>query len=171
MRNPLGLAMMAILAGCAPVTADQDASGAQLASISYSLSPCFGACPVFSVEAERGGDIAYEGQGFVAVKGPRMVTASPAEWQTFAQRLAPFRPTSDTRYDRANCSVPVATDNPSVTITWHDADASSVTLEWYMGCAEPDLAPNRERLYEAWKELPLADLVGSEENRFRCDGL
>ena len=59
----------------------------------------------------------------------------------------------------------MATDSPSVTVTWRDPGEEPVTLNWYMGCRQPGLADNSEALYKAWEELPVDALVGPDEGR------
>ena len=171
MRLPIPMLAALALAGCTTTTdADGgDTADEELESIAFSTGACFGSCPVFEVEVAATGPDAYRGERFVAVKGERSFTASAAEWRAFAERLAPFRPDTSVKYGHGTCDGPLASDQPTVAITWRDADGSETTLDWYMGCRQPGLAENYDRIYEAWQELPLDDLVGTAEDRFRYE--
>ena len=143
----------------APLTPDSSAT------IDYTVTPCFGWCPAFSLSVEADGDGTYEGQAFVAQRGKAQFAASEAEYAAFERRLAPFRPARSVTYGYENCEGLVHTDAPSVTITWREPGEEPVTLDWYMGCRQPGLTENSDALYKAWQELPVDDLVGSDENR------
>lgn len=168
MLKPIAAVAALALAGCT-TTPTQDNAGSMVESIAFSTGPCFGACPVFEIELDRSGDGTYRGERFVAVKGERPFTASAVEWQAFTERLEPFRPETSVSYGFENCDGPTVTDQATVAVTWRDADGIETTLDWYMGCRQPGLAENGERLYGAWQELPLDDLVGTMEDRFRYE--
>ncbi|MEL7685896.1 DUF6438 domain-containing protein [Citromicrobium bathyomarinum] len=158
------------VAGCVtPGQAPDSAASAE--TIEYSLTPCFGFCPSFRLSVARNGAGTYHGERFVQQKGTAAFTASQREFEAFAERLAPFRPESSVAYGYENCDGPVATDSPSVKITWHEAGREPVTLDWYLGCRQPGLVENRDALYQAWQELPVDDLVGTAENRQIYDRL
>ncbi|MHA6317484.1 DUF6438 domain-containing protein [Altererythrobacter sp. CAU 1778] len=166
---PIRFAALALasvsLSGCM-ATAPEPQSSASGESITFSVSPCFGACPQFAVDVSKDGNGTYTGERFVAVTGERDFTATAVQTQAFFDRLEKFRPERSVRYDYENCEGPVATDSPSVKVTWNDADGGATTLDWYMGCRQPGLTEVSNALYRAWEELPLAELVGSDENRF-----
>lgn len=171
MLKPFAAVAALALAGCAATSTHEGTAAGNDAveSIAFSTGPCFGACPVFEIELDRSGDGTYRGERFVAVKGERAFAASAAEWQAFAERLEPFRPETSVSYGFENCEGPTVTDQATVVITWRDAKGAETTLDWYMGCRQPGLAENGERLYGAWQELPLDDLVGMMEDRFRYE--
>ena len=150
-----------LLTACATTPTAPDNS----ATIDYTVTPCFGFCPSFELSVTAEGDGTYEGQAFVARRGEASFMASDAEYQAFARRLAPYRPKESVSYGHDNCDGPVATDSPSVKITWRDPGEQPVTLYWYMGCRQPGLTENSEALYKAWQELPVDDLVGDDEDR------
>lgn len=171
MRKSTPMVAALALAGCTTAggVEDADTASGQLESIAFSTGPCFGSCPVFEMEVASTGAGTYRGERYVAVKGERAFSASAAEWSAFADRLAPYRPDTSVKYGHGACSGPLVTDQPTVIVTWRDADGSETTLDWYMGCREPGLAENGERIYQAWQELPLDDLVGTAEDRFRYE--
>jgi len=148
------------LAGCVTAPAPS-----RVESISFETEPCFGFCPVFSFEVGADGQGSYEGGSSVRQQGAHAFTASPGQFAAFRDRLAPFRPDRSEAWGRGNCDGPVATDSPSVKVTWRDETGESVTLEWYMGCRQPGLTEQSDRIYKAWQELPLAALVGEDAER------
>ncbi|WP_374405674.1 DUF6438 domain-containing protein [Pelagerythrobacter sp.] len=160
------LLALGALAGCV-TQPDETADSAE--RISYQRGPCFGSCPVFSVEIDASGQGTYRGERFVAVRGERQFTATPAQVRAFEQRLAPYRPASDVAYNHGNCDGPMATDQAAVAISWGDPAGDGTVLEWNTGCRQPGLAENREAIMTAWRELPLDDLVGTAEDRFQYD--
>ncbi len=154
-----------LLAAC---TTTSGAGSAAPQSVAFETTPCFGSCPVFSMTLSADGHGTYEGGRFVKVKGRHEFTASPEQLRAFFDRIRPFRPHGEKRYDYGNCPVPVATDSPSVSVVW-TSSAGVDSLNWYLGCPVPALNAIEPDLYGAWKELPLGDLVGTAENRFEYD--
>jgi hypothetical protein len=159
---PISIAALA-LTGCVTPGAGTDAQSAP--TIDFSVGPCFGFCPDFALSVTPEGEGTYEGRNFVAKRGEARFIASEEDYRAFARRLAPFRPEKSVSYGYDNCDGPVATDSPSVTVTWRDPGEEPVTLNWYMGCRQPGLADNSEALYKAWEELPVDALVGADEDR------
>lgn len=149
---------------CACVQAG-DVGAPQTERISFSVEPCFGFCPDFSLSVDADGRGTYEGENFVAARGSHSFSASPAEFAAFRDRLAPFRPVDNVEYGYDNCDAAVMSDMPSVNVTWHESDGSSTTLNWYMGCRQSGLSDRRDEIYRAWEELPVADLVGADKDR------
>lgn len=154
-----------LLAGCT-TTSGADRPAPQ--SVSFETTPCFGSCPVFSMTIDANGKGTYEGGRFVKVKGRHEFTASPEQVRAFFERIGAFRPQGEKHYDYGNCPVAVSTDSPSVNVTWNSAGGADA-LYWYLGCRVESLNAIEPDLYNAWKELPLDDLVGMAENRFEYD--
>lgn len=152
---------LAMLASCATA----GGTPAPVESVTFETTVCYGSCPVFSITVDAQGNGTYRGERFVAQKGEHRFTAIPAQIDAFLARIAPFRPDGRVAYDYEHCSVPVATDNPSVKVAWQSAESTD-SLTWYLGCREPAMLRIEPGLYEAWQELPLDDLVGTSENRF-----
>ena len=157
--------VLVALAGCTTIPEAGEAAAGEVAAIRFTTSPCFGFCPDFTVQVPQEGLAGYEGRRFVAVKGFHDFAVSQAEFAAFRERLEPFRPEQSVRYDYEHCDGPVATDSPSVAVTWTMVGGEEVTLDWYMGCRQPGLSENAEEISGAWRELPLDDLVGTEQNR------
>jgi len=152
-----------LLTGCV-TTSD----AAQPQSVRFETTPCFGSCPVFAVTVSADGHGTYEGGRFVKVKGGHVFTATPAQVKAFFDRIRPFRPDGEVRYNMGNCPGPAHTDSPSVNVQWISASTTD-SLDWYLGCRVDALQKIEPDLYNAWQELPLDDLVGRAENRFEYD--
>lgn len=174
LARPLATAALAafMLAGCAHYGAADSAPQGEAVSqaagpaISLELSPCFGFCPTFAITVEPDGEGIYDGTRFVKTEGERRFTVSPQDYAAFRDRLADFRPAKSVRYDYENCDGPVATDHPSVKVSWTQADGETQVLDWYMGCRQPELSENSDAIYRAWQELPeVVALVGTDEER------
>lgn len=131
-------------------------------SIRYETGACFGACPIYTVTVRPDGTGTFEGKRFTAVTGERRFTLSRAQYDAFAARLAPYRPGSgQVRYapGEKNCER-MATDMPSVDVTWTRAIGDSQGLYFYYGC---DMEKNQaiaDALGEAVEALPIQDLIG-----------
>lgn len=159
------VAVTVLLAGCA-TTPMQDRATPE--TITFEETACFGSCPIFSVTLKADGSGTFTGTRFVAAKGEHPFKATPEQVKAFLARIEAFRPEGVVEYGYDNCSVPVRTDSPSVRVTWQN-DSGADALSWYLGCAEPKVQKIQPDLYDAWKELPLDDLVGTKQNRFEYE--
>ena len=126
------------LAGCAR-TAGPGTTGPipiEGDSITYATGPCFGRCPVFSITVRPDGSGTFTGIRFTAVTGERSFQLTPAQYQAFQRRLAPYRPESGERrysHGEPGCEQG-ATDLPSVDIRWTRAIGDSQSLYFNFGC-------------------------------------
>ena len=76
------IALTAVLAGCTTMT-DSAADGAAAATgetIRYSVSPCYGTCPVYAVTVLPNGHVTFDGQEHVAARGPQERQAGVAAY-------------------------------------------------------------------------------------------
>ena len=130
-------------------------------TIIYETGPCFGACPVYRLTINSGGDGTFEGRRFTAVTGMRAFRFTPAQARAFARALAPLRPArGSVRYEGDRCNHRIATDMPSAEVTWRDRRGPQ-SLYLYYGC---DMQRNRaiaERLRAAPALLPIGDYIGA----------
>ncbi|MBI5631563.1 MAG: hypothetical protein HY921_11850 [Elusimicrobia bacterium] len=55
--------------------------------IKFSRTPCFGACPVYSIAIAGNGAVSYLGEGHVAVKGPASGRLSPDQVRRLLKAL------------------------------------------------------------------------------------
>ncbi len=172
LTNPVVLSSL-LLAGCATMPADAPpampaprpasasrAVPADLQSITYSTSPCFGACPVYAVTVTRDGRGNWEGQRYVAAMGDRAFAATPQQFAAFAAALEPHRPNGDRRLVTQEECGRFATDLDGVDIVWQRAGGRQDVLSAYYGC---DMEANRamfDALRGAIRQLPVAALIG-----------
>lgn len=163
MRQIASLAAM--LLGTVSCTTNDAVPEANVERISFSVEPCFGFCPDFALTVDANGRGTFDGQNFVAAPGVHVFSANPEQLAAFQARLAPFRPAESVAYDYENCDGAVMTDMPSVAVTWHGDGGEDTELRWYMGCRQPGLSDRSDEIYRAWEELPIGDLVGSDEDR------
>ena len=73
------------LVGCAS-TPEQSQNVAQ-ETIRYSTSPCFGACPIYSVEVSPNGTVHFEGKQYTKVTGTRDLQVDPAVYKKLQSEL------------------------------------------------------------------------------------
>ena len=127
-------------------------------TIVFETGPCFGACPVYRLIVNSGGDGTFEGRRFTAVEGTRAFRATPAQYRAFAAQLAPLRPAGGAvRYSGDACAA-MATDLPSAEVTWRSRRGTQ-SLYFYYGC---DMERNRgiaDRLNAAPGLLPIGDFI------------
>jgi hypothetical protein len=159
-RVLLAVGLLVPLAACATVpTAAMTLPG----RISYETGPCFGACPVYKVTIDRNGQGLFEGRRFTTVQGERRFTASPAEYRAFAEQLSPLRPASGSlRLDAPPACTQMATDLPSVSVTWTDGGGAEQSLYYYYGCDMEARRAMAERLRAAPSLLPIASFIRTE---------
>ncbi len=165
------LAATAALSACAdnsarprtPAPAQSPATAnatANLISISYSTSACFGGCPVYAVTVTSDGRGLWEGQRFVATTGERAFAVTPGQFAAFASALARHRPNGDRRLvTQAECPQ-FATDLDGVDVVWTDRAGRRDVLSAYFGC---DMESNRTMFAElkaAIHALPIVALIG-----------
>lgn len=144
------LAAAASLSACsttasAPALA---ASVAQQESISYSVGPCFGFCPVYSVMLSPGGTVSFEGKRHTTVLGHRTRQAGPMAYAEVMAALAPFRPASGT-VAKTTCEVE-ASDGSTYQIIWTTRDGGRTVLDHGLGCR----STRNDRLNEALRRIP-----------------
>ena len=161
-RRTIAVLTLAVgMPGCAVIPAS-GGSAPSGETVRYELTPCFGACPVFSLTLEPDGTGLYQGGAFVADKGRHEFRATPAQLAAFRNRIDGARPKGTLQYDFDDCPGPMHTDAPAVVIDWGDMDR----LNWNTGCRAPELVAREAALTQAWRELPVAQWVGESENRF-----
>lgn len=130
-------------------------------SISYETGACFGRCPIYRVTVSADGRGTFEGRRFTAVEGVRNFRLTRAQYEAFAARLAPYRPrgSEEINHGHPRCRR-VATDHPSVSISWMGRRAAD-RLSFYFGCRDPANAAMARTLAEAPGLLPIGDFIGA----------
>ena len=148
------------LAACATPQADQPIP-ADIEGIEYETGPCFGACPVYRIALNADGSGLFEGRNATAVMGERSFRVTPEQYRAFAARLSPYQPEeAERRYSGPPLCAQMATDLPSVTITWHRPDGGSRLLYFYYGCDMERYRAMAEALRSAPDALAVGDLIG-----------
>lgn len=117
-------------------------------TIAMSVGPCFGFCPVYSVEAKPGGQVVFVGERHTAVEGRRETRAPAGGYAAVARSLAPYRPATGTSA-QTSCDRQ-ATDMSRYTVVWTAADGTQTTLNHDGGC----MSAQNARLMEALKATP-----------------
>jgi hypothetical protein len=101
------LALAAIGSACGGEGAD--AEPARTISITMERTPCFGACPVYRLDLDGTGKVAYEGRGFVKERGHQEAIVPAADVQALAKEIE-----SAGFFSLRDSYPPEATDNASV---------------------------------------------------------
>ncbi|MDV6332928.1 DUF6438 domain-containing protein [Asticcacaulis sp. 201] len=132
-------------------------AGPQKETISYSVGPCFGFCPVYSLEVTPAGHVAYMGERHTAVVGPKEREAGGKAYDAAAKALATFRPadgiTADTQCEQRR------TDAQHYVITWTKADGTKTVLQHDRGCMSAKNTELNKVLDEVPVQLGIGDWV------------
>jgi hypothetical protein len=134
MATVVSLAMSSGLAGCAAgtpsVATDSKVDGVR--SVSVSVGPCFGFCPVYDLAMDADGTVRFHGVRHTAVSGERSRRAGPDAFRSLATDLARFRPADGTE-GRVECDAAVS-DTSSYTIGWSGPDGRRAVATLQSGC-------------------------------------
>jgi len=149
----VGLLVMT-LAGCSTLSGTNTGNASQ-ETIGYSVGPCFGFCPVYSVAINPGGHVTYVGEKNTTVVGPKETDAGATGYGSVSNALATYRPkhgtTADTQCNQRR------TDQQHYTITWTGADGTQTVLRHDKGC----ISSRNESLNKVLEGLP--DKLGIAE--------
>lgn len=126
-------ALLVSLAGCSTMSASSvgEARPAK-ETISYTVGPCFGFCPVYSLELLPTGHITYVGERHTAVVGTKEGEAGEKAYGETAKALASFHPVDGTTTD-TECEQR-RTDAQHYVITWTKPDGTKTVLQHDRGC-------------------------------------
>lgn len=142
------------LVGCA-TTPDQPQDTMQ-ETIRYSSSPCFGACPIYSVEVSPSGAVHFDGKQYTKVIGTQDLTVDLSVYKKLQQELKTYRPETGANVKTTGC-VQTATDQPSAYFWWKRPDGTVTRLSHYQGC----ISPANAELNKLIEKLPT--LIGIED--------
>ncbi|ERS03039.1 hypothetical protein Q674_10240 [Acinetobacter sp. COS3] len=142
------------LVGCA-TTPDQPQDTMQ-ETIRYSSSPCFGACPIYSVEVSPSGAVHFDGKQYTKVIGTQDLTVDLSVYKKLQQELKTYRPETGANVKTTGC-VQTATDQPSAYFWWKRPDGTITRLSHYQGC----ISPANAELNKLIERLPT--LIGIED--------
>ena len=142
------------LVGCA-TTPDQPQDTMQ-ETIRYSSSPCFGACPIYSVEVSPSGAVHFDGKQYTKVIRTQDLTVDLSVYKKLQQELKTYRPETGANVKTTGC-VQTATDQPSAYFWWKRPDGTITRLSHYQGC----ISPANAELNKLIERLPT--LIGIED--------
>ncbi|WP_202741930.1 DUF6438 domain-containing protein [Acinetobacter calcoaceticus] len=145
-----GLALM----GCASV---QQAPNTQ-ETIRYASSPCFGACPIYSVEVAPTGLIRFEGKQYTKAIGVKEIQGSIKDYQKLVSDLKTYRPETGTQAKTSGCQQ-TATDMSSYYISWIQANGTETKLSHYKGCMSPANNKLNKIMDSLPEQLGIKDLI------------
>lgn len=145
-----GLALM----GCASV---QQAPNTQ-ETIRYASSPCFGACPIYSVEVAPTGLIRFEGKQYTKAIGIKEIQGSVKDYQKLVSDLKTYRPETGTQAKTGGCQQ-TATDMSSYYISWIQANGTETKLSHYKGCMSPANNKLNKIMDSLPEQLGIKDLI------------
>lgn len=121
-------------------------------TVSVSVGPCFGFCPVYGIAFDTEGTVRFSGIRHTAVLGERERKGDPAALRALDTELRRFRPAVGTSAI-VECTMAVS-DTSSYTIIWSEPGGRQTTATSQNGCAA---GPGRD-LDAILKNLP--QLVG-----------
>lgn len=153
-------ALLLGLAACATAPTGEAPGGE---TIRLSVGPCFGFCPVYSVQVAPDGAVRFEGERHTTVQGLKEKTVSPGAYQAVARSLASWRPATGTSAE-TECEQR-ASDLPSYTVVWTSPAGAATTLRHDGGCMSPRNAQLKAVLQDIpaklgikpWLERPAGD--------------
>ena len=129
-----------------PASAGTVPAGAE--TIGWSVGPCFGFCPVYSVAVTAQGGVTFDGQRHTAVLGGKTREGGADAYRAIATALAPYRPTTGAT-TRTQCEQQIS-DSSAYVVTWTRADGTVTTLQHDGGCR----SARNTALVDALKALP-----------------
>ncbi|MFM6907419.1 MAG: DUF6438 domain-containing protein, partial [Acinetobacter tjernbergiae] len=105
-------------------------------TIRYSSSPCFGACPIYSVDVTPSGAVHFNGKQYTKVTGTQDLTVDISVYKKLQQELKTYRPETGANVKTTGCQQ-TATDQPSAYFVWIKSDGTTTKLSHYTGCISP----------------------------------
>jgi len=145
-----GLALM----GCASV---QQAPNIQ-ETIRYASSPCFGACPIYSVEVTPTGLIRFEGKQYTKAIGVKEIQGNVKDYKKLVSELKTYRPETGTQAKTGGCQQ-TATDMSSYYISWIQPNGTETKLSHYKGCMSPANSKLNKIMDNLPDQLGIKDLI------------
>lgn len=116
------LSAVMTLAACAtgtpPMASAPNPSSVE--SVTVSVGPCFGFCPVYDATVASNGLVSFVGRRHTAILGERRRNVGADAYRAVADELAVYRPAAGTEA-RVECDAAISDTSP-YTITWHGSD-------------------------------------------------
>lgn len=132
----LVLPVLAPLGACVAGGSGPNAGSAspRTETITVSVGPCFGFCPVYDVVVTPAGAVRFSGRRHTALLGDRDRNAGVAAYRSVARDLAAFRPADGTT-TAVQCSAAISDTSP-YTVTWTGADGRRTVATHQRGCID-----------------------------------
>lgn len=146
------------LAACATTPGNGPAATGE--TITVSVGPCFGFCPVFEASLMPDGAVHFVGRRHTAVLGEKSRSAGVGAYRALARDLAPFRPADGTEA-RVECIAAVS-DTSDYTVTWTATAGRKTTATVQSGCPGGPGQALVKLLREVETRLGIADWAKQE---------
>lgn len=127
-------------------------------TIRYSSSPCFGACPIYSVEITPEGVVHFDGKQYTKVTGTQDLKVDPATYRKLQQQLHTYRPETGANAKTTGCKQTV-TDQSSAYFSWIRPDGTVTQLSHYKGCISPANAELNKIIDQLPKVIGIENLI------------
>lgn len=118
--------------GLAACQSSHEPSAEAASTITVSVGPCFGFCPVYALSVDPQGAVSFDGQRHTAVLGEQHRQVQREVYQALAHDLEPFRPTPGTEAN-VPCDAAIS-DTSTYTITWVDPKGGKTVARHHSGC-------------------------------------
>jgi hypothetical protein len=143
------IAVIAVaLGGCVTLMGKPEAPAVAAETISYSIGPCFGFCPVYKVEVTPAGHVTYEGERHTATLGTKETEGGAKAYSAIAKAVAAYRPTTG-QAEQTKCDQSIS-DMQHYRIVWTATDGTQTVLEHDKGCR----SAKNDALNKALEALP-----------------
>lgn len=140
------LTLASTLSACALMPMDAPPVSGE--TVSYSVGPCFGFCPVYAVSVTPDGHVAFDGERHTATLGKQDRDGGAQAYRTISNALAAYRPATGTTAD-TQCDSRMS-DQQNYRIVWKAADGTETVLQHDRGCR----SPKNDALNKTMEALP-----------------
>lgn len=117
-------------------------------TIAWTVGPCFGFCPVYKVEVDAAGTVAFDGERHTAVLGRKVRVGGPDAYREIESALATYRPATGATI-QTSCDQQIS-DSSNYVVTWSRPDGTVTTLRHDKGCR----SERNDALNAALQSLP-----------------
>jgi hypothetical protein len=139
------LTLTTALSACALVPAE---APTEAETISYSVGPCFGFCPVYTISVMPDGHLTFDGERHTATLGKQEKDSNVQAYRTVANALAAYRPATGTTADTV-CESRMS-DQQHYRIVWTAIDGTETVLQHDRGCR----SAKNDQLNKTMETLP-----------------
>ncbi|MFM6906053.1 MAG: DUF6438 domain-containing protein [Acinetobacter tjernbergiae] len=144
--------------GCASTPQQPQDQDTVQETIRYSSSPCFGACPIYSVDVTPSGAVRFNGKQYTKAMGEHDLTVDPSVYKKLQYELKTYRPETGANVKTTGCQQ-ITADQPSAYFVWIKSDGTTTKLSHYTGCISPANLELNELIDKLPKLIGIDDLV------------